>query len=99
MSVKRCNEHLEFYDLIIEKYLELREDSTPQDRTLFASQIMVQLMDKSRAVPNRETRNSLILILSLFQGKDDVSKYKSYEELNGKERTILKESQQTILEM
>ncbi len=108
MNPRRFQEEADYYELILQKYQQLRNNSTPDDRTQYTAEEIVKLMSelgkekkhegaqKDMQLMENITKNTLILLLSLFQEKDQTTKYKNYSELSESEKTILKKRLQFI---
>ncbi len=102
MAPLRFEREVDYYDLVLEKYEKLEEGDISEERIKITSHELLSIMEElkvSESVSQEEkemmehiTQNIIILLLSLFEEKDETIRYKDYSELDSQEKTLLKQT-------
>jgi len=80
------------YDLIMDEYQSLDSDDSPAAHFFVDTELtqMMQSLTHHTHDENLVIQNKIILLLSLFEQKDEAVKYQSYDHLSDKEKLSLK---------
>ncbi len=80
------------YDLIMDEYESLESDDSPAAHNFVDTELtqMMQTLIHHTPDENLVIQNKIILLLSLFEQKDEAVKYQSYDQLSDKEKLSVK---------
>ena len=100
MNPLRYDNEVDYYEILLSKYQQIEQGGLTIEQMRFEAQEMIQLMHELKTHDTTDTfdkevmenivKNMLILLLSLFENKDQTVNYKEYSELSIQEKQILK---------
>jgi hypothetical protein len=100
MTPKRFTEETEYYDRLLVQYQQMLDGKLDTDEDLLTSNEIIHLMQELKDTNdpldiNKEqmqniARNSMILLMTLFEHKDESITYKDYCDLTESEKVTLK---------
>jgi hypothetical protein len=102
MNPKRFGQEIDYYDRIIDKYQEHLDGKLVNGNMIqFSAQEMIVLMEELKDCRDDTScdenemmeliaKNTLVLLLSLFEKKDETTDFKTYSELTENEKQLLK---------